>query len=383
MYDFITIDFEIANKNMDSACSIGITAVKDCEIIKKEYFLINPPTPEFDIKNTNIHGITYDMVKNECSFADIWNNIKDYFEHSYFIVAHNAQFDMSVLRCCLDRYSIPLPDFDYIDSINIIRRESDSSLSSYNLESSAAYFSVDIGTHHNALDDSTTVANILIQILKNHDIVHFQDLCKHYQQYIHPFSKLNVNRTFYTKFQTKYSDNTIAMQELKSYAASIISDGEVDIQEITDLSDWISNHPDLAGYYPFDKISELCDSIFEDNIISDDEREQMLFLLKQFVNPMETGCCNCNIIFSEKIFVLSGDFTSGSKKEVEAKIAEKGGICKSGVTKKTDYLIVGGAGSDNWKFGNYGAKVSKALEMQENGHPIVILKESDLMQCFE
>ena len=38
MYDFITIDFEIANKNMDSACSIGITAVKDCEIIKKEYF---------------------------------------------------------------------------------------------------------------------------------------------------------------------------------------------------------------------------------------------------------------------------------------------------------------------------------------------------------
>ena len=118
-------------------------------------------------------------------------------------------------------------------------------------------------------------------------------------------------------------------------------------------------------------------------MISDDEREQMLFLLKQFVNPMETGCCNCDIIFSEKIFVLSGDFTSGSKKEVEAKIAEKGGICKSGVTKKTDYLIVGGAGSDNWKFGNYGAKVSKALEMQENGHPIVILKESDLMQCFE
>ena len=53
------------------------------------------------------------------------------------------------------------------------------------------------------------------------------------------------------------------------------------------------------------------------------------------------------------------------------------------MTKKTDYLIVGGAGSDNWKFGNYGAKVSKALEMQENGHPIVILKESDLMQCFE
>ena len=322
MYDFIAVDFEIANKNMNSACSIGIAAIKDCEIIKREYFLINPPTPEFDTKKTNIHGISYDMVKNEGSFADVWNNIKDYFEHSYLVVAHNAQFDMSVLRCCLDHYSIPLPDFNYINSINIIRRESDSSLSSYNLESSAAYFSIDIGTHHNALDDSIAVANILIQILKNHDITHLHDLCKHYQQYIHPFLKLNVNRTFYTKFQTKYTDSTIAMQELKSYATCIISDGEVDIQEITDLSEWISNHPDLAGYYPFDKISELCDSIFEDDIISDNEREQMLFLLNQFVNPMETNRHNCNIIFPDKIVVWSGDLTCGSEKEGGAKIIE-------------------------------------------------------------
>lgn len=382
MFDFITIDFEIANNNLNSACSVGLVAVQGLEIVKEQYFLINPPTPEFNTKNISIHGITYDMVKNAGNFADVWPDMKEFFNNTHYVIAHNAQFDMSVLQCCFDEYGLQTSDFLYLDSINIIRLYSGCDLQYYNLGASAEYYSVDLGTHHNAMDDARTLANILIQIMKTKEFDRFQLLQKPCQIYTKWFSELNVNRTFHSKFKTNYSDDTVAMQELKSYAACVIADDIVEIEEINNLATWISNHPTLSGYYPFDKISELCDDIFEDGIVSDEEREQMLVLLNQFVNPMECNCCNCKIDFPDKVFVLSGDFTSGSKKEIEAKITEKGGICKSGVTKKTDYLIVGGAGSENWKFGNYGAKVSKALEMQENGHPIVILKESDLTDCF-
>ena len=382
MYDFITIDFETANNNLNSACSVGLVAVQGVEIVKEEYFLISPPTPEFNTKNISIHGITYDMVKDAGSFAEIWPRMKEFFDNTHYVIAHNAQFDMSVLQCCFDEYSLQTSDFLYLDSINIIRLHSGYDLQSYNLESSAKYYSVDLGTHHNAIDDARTLANILIQIMKNNEMDRFQLLQKSCRVYTKWFSELNVNRTFHSKFKMNFTDDTLAMQELKSYAACIIADGIVEIDEVNNLASWISSHPTLSGYYPFDKISALCNDIFEDGIVSDEEREQMLVLLNQFVNPMECNCCSCKIEFPDKFFVLSGDFTFGSKKEVEAKIVEKGGICKNGVTKKTDYLIVGGAGSDNWKFGNYGSKVSKALEMQETGHHIQILKESDLINCL-
>lgn len=383
MYDFITIDFETANNNMNSACSMGLVVVKGQEIVKEEHFFINPPTPEFNTKNISIHGITYDMVKDAGTFADVWQNTKEYFENTKFVIAHNAQFDMSALQCCLEEYHLDTPDFLYLDNIHIAHACSNGELQGNSLDAAAAFYSVDLGQHHNALDDARTVAAMIINILKKENVSDFSELRKRNRLHTKWFSELNVTRVFRTGgIKTKFTDDTIAMQELKSYASCIIADGIVELDEINNLADWIRNHPALAGYYPFDKISELCDAIFEDGIVSDEEREQMLSLLNQFVNPVECSCCSCKIDFTDKIFVLSGDFTSGSKKEVEAKITEKGGICKSGVTKKTDYLIVGGAGSDNWKFGNYGAKVSKALEMQENGHSIQILKESDLMNCL-
>lgn len=51
MYDFVTIDFETANNNLNSACSLGIVAVKDLEIVEREYYLIKPPTNNFNNDN--------------------------------------------------------------------------------------------------------------------------------------------------------------------------------------------------------------------------------------------------------------------------------------------------------------------------------------------
>ena len=58
---------------------------------------------------------------------------------------------------------------------------------------------------------------------------------------------------------------------------------------------------------------------------------------------------------------------------------EKGAIIKKNVAKSLDYLIVGGNGNENWSCGNYGSKVKRALELQEKGASIQILKEEEML----
>ena len=76
-----------------------------------------------------------------------------------------------------------------------------------------------------------------------------------------------------------------------------------------------------------------------------------------------------------KSICLSGSFNYGSKTDVENVIVENGGVVKSTVSKRTDYLIVGSIGSDRWKHGQYGTKVVQACSLIESGSKIKIVSE--------
>lgn len=89
-----------------------------------------------------------------------------------------------------------------------------------------------------------------------------------------------------------------------------------------------------------------------------------------------------SISIKDSSFVLTGDFASGDKNDIKAKIEQAGGFVKSGVSKKINYLVVGGLGSDRWKFGNQGSKITKAKELQEQGIDIHIISEDDLLKLL-
>ena len=57
---------------------------------------------------------------------------------------------------------------------------------------------------------------------------------------------------------------------------------------------------------------------------------------------------------------------------------EKGAIQKCGVSAKLDYLFVGGMSSGAWKFGNFGGKIARALELQQEGAKVLIVAEEEL-----
>ncbi len=96
--DFVSIDFETANKNRCSPCSIGIAVIKAGEVVDSFEQLIRPHKDysEFNEFNIGIHGITPEMVKDAPEFDMVMERLFPLINNN-IVVAHNMSFDSSVL----------------------------------------------------------------------------------------------------------------------------------------------------------------------------------------------------------------------------------------------------------------------------------------------
>lgn len=159
--NFIAIDFETANEKRNSACSIGLVIVKNGVVVEKIYHLIKPKEMRFLPINIGIHGIRAKMVENEQEFENVWEQIKGYFNDS-LIIAHNASFDISVLRKTLDLYGIEIPSFNYICTMKLAKNFY-KGLENAKLNTVNDFLGFKFN-HHNALADAEACSNILLNI---------------------------------------------------------------------------------------------------------------------------------------------------------------------------------------------------------------------------
>lgn len=157
--NFVALDFETANERRDSACSLGLTTVSDGRIVETAYKLIRPPELRFSHWNTMVHGLREADVADACSIGELWPSIQSLIEGN-LIVAHNASFDMSVLRHSLASAGIAVPRVRYVCSLNIARRTWPE-LTSHNLRFLADSFGWELD-HHNAASDANVAANLIL-----------------------------------------------------------------------------------------------------------------------------------------------------------------------------------------------------------------------------
>ncbi len=160
--DFIAIDFETANANRSSACSLGLVEVREGMIISEHVWLIDPEQA-FDYRNIQIHGITPAMVSGQPTFHELWPTLEPLLQGKQ-IVAHNASFDMSVLRYCLDKSLIDYPSFQYYCTY-LLSKKLLQDMPSFKLNVIADYYDIPLN-HHEALDDARACAKILLKLLK-------------------------------------------------------------------------------------------------------------------------------------------------------------------------------------------------------------------------
>lgn len=99
MDHFVAIDFETANYNRDSACSVGLAVVENGQITDTFSSFIRPTPNTFDDKLIGIHGITPEAVRHAPTFAELWPEIQGRCRVG-LIAAHNASFDVGVIHAC-------------------------------------------------------------------------------------------------------------------------------------------------------------------------------------------------------------------------------------------------------------------------------------------
>ncbi|MGP4075222.1 exonuclease domain-containing protein [Halobacillus sp. K22] len=158
--NFVALDFETANSSRGSVCSIGLVEYENNEVKHEYYRLVKPRKNYFSPKNISIHGITKNDIADAYEFDILWKNEIQPMVEGKFLVAHNAQFDMGVLRAVLDEYRLPYPLLAYNCTLNISKKTWE--LPRYNLKSVSNHIGFRFN-HHHALEDAQAAAHILIK----------------------------------------------------------------------------------------------------------------------------------------------------------------------------------------------------------------------------
>jgi len=173
--DFTAIDFETANSSMASACSVGLVKVRDGQVVDRIGWFIRPPVghDHFVDWNTRIHGITSDMVRDAPSWVEQMSDLLA-FTGDDPLVAHNAGFDMQVIKtaCAATGFTIPL--YTYFCSLQIARNTY--TLDSYKLPSVASAAGFSDFPHHDAVADAEACAAIIIHAAEHYGAIDVAEL---------------------------------------------------------------------------------------------------------------------------------------------------------------------------------------------------------------
>lgn len=179
---------------------------------------------------------------------------------------------------------------------------------------------------------------------------------------------------------------------LVGLAAGIAADGKINLQEARFLEDWIGKNllhlEDPVVNILFRRLSDM----LSDGVLDEAESQELLSMLQGFSGlstrkpmPSDHAFMPANslplcapvpdLILPGMQYVFTGVMAFGPRKNCEGLIVDRGGSVGNSVTKKTNYLVIGGIGNDQWRHSTYGTKIIRAVELREAGAPLSIISE--------
>ena len=162
MQDFVAIDFETANGQRTSVCSVGIVVVRGGKIVDEFYSLIQPTPNYYNRWTTEIHGLTRRDTDGQPTFPEVWAQIEPRIQ-GLPLVAHNRPFDEGCLKAVFAKYGMEYPGYEFHCTLAASRRRL--RIPSHQLHLSAAACCYNMENHHHALADAEACAAIALKIL--------------------------------------------------------------------------------------------------------------------------------------------------------------------------------------------------------------------------
>lgn len=171
--EYVAIDFETANANLTSACSIGIVGALKGKTVFEKHFLINP-NEEFLSYNILIHGITPEMVVNQPTFDILWPEIKELIDGA-IVFAHCAPFDLAVLKSLIEKYDLDYPNIKIGCTLKVSKIAFKGILNNCKLNTISNYLEVE-HNHHNAISDAKVCFYLLERVKRMYQVYDVIDL---------------------------------------------------------------------------------------------------------------------------------------------------------------------------------------------------------------
>lgn len=172
----IAVDFETANEQRSSACSVGLAWIEDGVVTRVEERLIRPREMRFSGINISIHGIRPEHVEDAEEFPAVLDEFMADLQDAT-IIAHNAAFDMSVIRATLDAYGRPYPEFDYLCTLRMTQRIW-RDLECHRLPSVMAFLGMPF-SHHRAGEDARACALVALEVARLLRVSRIEDVPSH------------------------------------------------------------------------------------------------------------------------------------------------------------------------------------------------------------
>lgn len=163
MRDFAAIDFETANNERTSVCSVGVVIVRDGEIVDSFYSLIQPEPNYYNYWCTQVHGITRHDTESAPVFPEVWKQIEPLID-GLPLVAHNKAFDESCLKAVFRCYQMDYPDYEFYCTCQTARRAFPNA-ENHQLHTISMLCGYRLENHHHALADAEACAWIAREIL--------------------------------------------------------------------------------------------------------------------------------------------------------------------------------------------------------------------------
>jgi NAD-dependent DNA ligase len=193
---------------------------------------------------------------------------------------------------------------------------------------------------------------------------------------------------FFVRHSAAYTSETLqSLAALLGIAQGMLCDRHLNDAEIRFLQEWLADNAGLTDAWPGSVVHSRVRTVLEDGMVTEPERQHLTATLQQLIAGTLPGRADSSgvsglafdqpvcIVYPQSRFCLTGEFVYAPPDVCAATIERRGGMISSTVTRKLNYLVVGGLGSQDWKPTSLGIKIEKALELKRDGAPIAIVHE--------
>lgn len=179
MQSFVSIDFETANENRGSACSVGLIRYDEEGREQSHFSTLLRPIEDlnyFSWRNIQVHGIRQEDVVGAPEWADVFPVVDDFIGDRP-LVAHNMAFDGYVLSDLSGLYGLPVATNRRLCTLRLARKILTHLPQKRLNQVFSYYFPFETFQHHEALADARACGMIFGRMQEEFGMSELERLC--------------------------------------------------------------------------------------------------------------------------------------------------------------------------------------------------------------